>query len=69
VRDRRHDRRAARLYAVLSLRMPQNSDPLTPNPETEDGALVGGSAVVPVMYCNCGYTMLFSPWMLPDQGE
>ena len=51
------------------MRMPQNSDPLTPNLETEDGALVGGSAVVAVMYCNCGYTALFSPWMLPDQGE
>jgi hypothetical protein len=31
------------------------------NLETEEGALVGGSAVVPVLYCNCGYTMLFSP--------
>jgi hypothetical protein len=28
-----------------------------------------GSAVVPVMCGNCGYTMLFSPRMLPDQGE
>ena len=43
------------------MRMPQNSAPLTPNLETEEGALVGGSAVVPVLYCNCGYTMLFSP--------
>jgi hypothetical protein len=28
-----------------------------------------GSAVVPVMCGNCGYMMLFSPRMLPDQGE
>jgi hypothetical protein len=28
-----------------------------------------GSAVVPVMCGNCGYTMLFSPRMLPYQGE
>jgi hypothetical protein len=72
VRDRRHNRHrrcAARLYAVPSLCIPQNSAPLTLNAETEEGALVEGSAVVPMMYCICGYTMLFSPWMLPDQGE
>ncbi len=41
----------------------------TPDPEAEEGAPVEGSAVVPVMCGNCGYTMLFSPRMLPDQGE
>jgi hypothetical protein len=41
----------------------------TPDPDTAEGAPVEGSAVVPVMCDNCGYTMLFSPRMLPDQGE
>jgi predicted nucleic-acid-binding Zn-ribbon protein len=41
----------------------------TPGPETAEGALVEGSAVVPVMCANCGYTMLFSPRKLPEQGE
>jgi hypothetical protein len=41
----------------------------TPDPDTAEGAPVEGSAVVPVMCGNCGYTMLFSPRMLPDQGE
>lgn len=41
----------------------------TPDPETEEGAPVEGSAVVPVMCGNCGYTMLFGPGMLPNQGE
>jgi hypothetical protein len=41
----------------------------TPDPDTTEGALVEGSAVVPVMCGNCGYTMLFSPRMMPDQGE
>ena len=41
----------------------------TPDPETVEGAPVEGSAVVPVMCGNCGYTMLFSSRMLPDQAE
>jgi len=41
----------------------------TPDPDTAEAAPVEGSAVVPVMCGNCGYTMLFSPRMLPDQGE
>ena len=41
----------------------------TPEPDTAEGAPIEGSAVVPVMCGNCGYTMLFSPRMLPDQGE
>ena len=41
----------------------------TPAPHTAEGAPVEGSAVVPVMCGNCGYTMLFSPRILPDQGE
>ncbi len=41
----------------------------TPDPDTAEGAPVEGSAVVPVMCANCGYTMLFSPWMMPDQGK
>ncbi len=41
----------------------------TPDPETEEGAPVEGSVVVPIMCGNCGYTMLFSPRILPNQGE
>jgi hypothetical protein len=41
----------------------------TPEPDTLEGAPVEGSAVVPVMCGNCGYTMLFSTRMLPNQGE
>ena len=41
----------------------------TPDLDMAEGAPVEGSAVVPVMCSNCGYTMLFSPRMLPDQGE
>jgi hypothetical protein len=41
----------------------------TPDPDTAEGAPVEGSAVVPVMCANCGYTMLFSPRKLPQQGE
>lgn len=41
----------------------------TPDSDTAVGAPVEGSAVVPVQCGNCGYTMLFSPRMLPDQGE
>jgi hypothetical protein len=38
----------------------------TPDPETEEGAPVEGSAV---MCGTCGYTMLFNPGKLPGQGE
>ena len=41
----------------------------TPDPDTVEGAPVEGSAVVPVMCGNCGYTMLFGTRMLPNQGE
>jgi hypothetical protein len=41
----------------------------TPDPDTAEGAPVEGSAVVPAMCANCGYTMLFSPGKLPEQGE
>jgi hypothetical protein len=41
----------------------------TPEPTTAEGAPVEGSAVVPVMCGNCGYTMLFNPGKLPEQGE
>jgi hypothetical protein len=41
----------------------------TPEPTRAEGAPVEGSAVVPVMCGNCGYTMLFSPGKLPEQGE
>jgi hypothetical protein len=41
----------------------------TPDPDTAEGAPVEGSAVVPVMCGNCGYTMLFSSRALPNQGE
>lgn len=41
----------------------------TPDPDQAEGAPVQGSAVVPVMCGNCGYTMLFGTRMLPDQGE
>lgn len=41
----------------------------TPGPDTAEGAPVEGSAVVPVVCGNCGYTMLFSPRLLPNQGE
>ncbi len=41
----------------------------TPGPETEEDAPVEGSAVVPVMCGNCGYTMLFGTRALPNQGE
>jgi hypothetical protein len=41
----------------------------TPDPDTAEGAPVEGSAVVPVMCGNCGYTMLFSSRVLPNQGE
>ena len=41
----------------------------TPAPSTAEGAPVEGSAVVPVMCANCGYTLLFSPQMLPNRGE
>ncbi len=34
-----------------------------------EGAPVEGSAVVPVMCGNCGYTMLFGTRVLPNQGE
>ena len=40
-----------------------------PDPNAAEGTPVEGSAVVPVMCGNCGYTMLFSPRMLPDKGE
>jgi hypothetical protein len=33
----------------------------TPDPDTPEGAQVEGSAVVPVMCGDCGYTMLFRP--------
>ena len=38
----------------------------TPEPTRAEGASVEGSAVVPVMCGNCGYTMLFSPGKLPE---
>lgn len=41
----------------------------TPDPGTEAGAPIEGSAVVPVMCGSCGYTMLFSTRMLPNHGE
>ena len=41
----------------------------TPDPDTVEGAPVEGSAVVPVMCGNCGYTMMFGTRMLPNQGE
>ena len=41
----------------------------TPDPYTEEGAPVEGSAVVPVMCGNCGYAMLFGTRLLPDQVE
>jgi hypothetical protein len=41
----------------------------TPDPDTAEGAPVEGSAVVPVMCGNCGYTMLFSPRTLPDHED
>ena len=41
----------------------------TPDPNAAEGAPVEGSAVVTVMCANCGYTMLFSPRMMPDQGK
>jgi hypothetical protein len=41
----------------------------TPDPDTVEGAPVEGSAVVPVMCGNCGYTMLFGTRMLPNHGE
>ncbi len=41
----------------------------TPDPDTAEGAPVEGSAVVPVMCANCGYTMLFGTRALPNQGE
>ena len=41
----------------------------TPDPDTAEGAPVEGSAVVPVMCGNCGYTMLFSSRALPNQGQ
>ena len=41
----------------------------TPEPTAEEGAPVEGSAVVPMMCGNCGYTMLFNPGKLPEQGE
>jgi hypothetical protein len=41
----------------------------TPDPTAAEGSPVEGSAVVPVMCANCGYPMLFSPQMMPDQGE
>jgi hypothetical protein len=41
----------------------------TPDPGTAEGAPVEGSAVVPVMCGNCGYTMLFSSRALPNQGQ
>ena len=41
----------------------------TPDPDTEEGAPVEGSAVVPVMCGNCGYAMLFGTRLLPDQVE
>ena len=41
----------------------------TPDPDTEEGAPVEGSAVVPVMCGNCGYVMLFGTRLLPDQVE
>ncbi len=41
----------------------------TPDSDTAEGAPVEGSAVVPVMCGACGYTMLFSPRALPNQGQ
>ncbi len=41
----------------------------TPDPDTEEGAPMEGSAVVPVMCGNCGYAMLFGTRLLPDQVE
>jgi hypothetical protein len=41
----------------------------TPERETVESAPVEGSAEVPVMCGNCGYTMLFRSRMLPDQGS
>jgi hypothetical protein len=41
----------------------------TPDPDMAEGAPVEGSAVVPLMCGNCGYTMLFSSRALPNQGE
>ena len=41
----------------------------TPGPDAEEDAPVEGSAVVPVMCGNCGYTMLFSPRAILNQGE
>jgi len=41
----------------------------TPDPDAAEGAPVEGSAVVPVMCGNCGYTMLFSSRALPNQGD
>ena len=41
----------------------------TPDPTAGEGGPVEGSAVVPVMCSNCGYTLLFGTRMLPNQGE
>ncbi len=41
----------------------------TPDPDAAEGTPVEGSAVVPVMCGNCGYTMLFGTWVLPNQGK
>ena len=41
----------------------------TPEFDGKEGAVVEGTAVVPVMCGNCGHTMLFGPRMLPEQGE
>jgi hypothetical protein len=41
----------------------------TPDPDQVEGTPVEGSAVVPVMCSNCGYTMMFGARMLPNQGQ
>jgi len=48
---------------------PEHALIATPDPTRAEDAPVEGSAVVPVMCGDCGYTMLFSPGKLPEQGE
>jgi hypothetical protein len=49
---------------------PEHDEPISIlGPSAAEGAPVEGSAVVPVMRGMCGYTMLFSPGKLPEQGE
>jgi hypothetical protein len=57
------------LHPGAILGRPEHMIISTPERETVEGAPVEGSAEVPVMCGNCGYTMLFRSRMLPDQGS